>query len=432
MIILIIGSGPAGYTCAVEFANNGIDVVVVEKKNIGGICLNEGCIPTKSLLYNSRNKVANISWANLLEEKDKVITTLRSGVNDLLLHDKIRVILGKAKFVSLNSILVNGEIITFDKAIIATGSSPIIPNFAQNIKSCIESTEALSLNKLPKSICVIGGGVIGCELATLFNNLGVKTTILEAKEDILIGFEKKHIAFLKHQMNLSGIDIHTSSNVSVIRDTGFSTIVVYKQNGVEYKCACDKVLFAIGRKANIEDMGISECNVVIEDGIIKTDNNFKTTVDNIYAIGDCASHYKLAYWGSTQAKKIVKHIINGEECLMPDTIPSCVFTSPEIAKVGKTEAELEGYNIKCAELPFSSNGKAHCIDAAKGYVKIIIDAETRQLLGGHIIGPNATELISILTPLVMNKCSVDLLASSVFAHPTLSEIIVDVVDLLLN
>lgn len=431
MKILIIGAGPAGYTCAISLAQKGAEVTIVESKNVGGICLNEGCIPTKSLLHQTKH-FDNADWANVQEKKQGVVGLLTGGVESLLQMNNVTIVKGNAKFIDANSVEVNGQTITYDKAVIATGSIPAMPEFAKGNRNCIDSTEALAMTKLPKSMCIIGGGVIGCEMATVLNNAGVKVTIVEAADDILLGFERKHVNLLKKNMQKRGIEIHTTAKVTAVRDSGFTRSVAYEENGENKTCACDKILVAVGRKANVEGLNLEAAGVNLDKGIIHVDCNCKTTADNIYAIGDCASNIKLAYWGSTQAKKLAKHLISDESIVMPDTIPSCVFTHPEIAKVGCTEAELTGKNIKSAEFPFSASGKAHCIEEGEGYVKLIIDADSKELLGGHIVGPMATELIGILVPLVMNHCNISMLANSVFAHPTLSEAIAEAADILLG
>ena len=430
MNIIVIGAGPAGYSCAIALAQKGANVTIIESKNVGGICLNEGCIPTKSLLHQTKHNAAD--WNAIQEKKSNVVGMLTGGVQSLLQMNNVNLVKGVAKFVDANTIEVNGNKVTFDKAIIATGSSPAMPDFAMNNRNCIDSTEALAMAKLPKSMCIIGGGVIGCEMATVLNNAGVKVTIVEAAEDILLGFEKKHVYLLKKNMQKRGIDIYVGAKVTAVRDSGFTRSVAYEENGEAKTCACDKILVAVGRKANIEGLNLDDAGVSVENGIIKVDANFKTDADNIYAIGDCASRIKLAYWGSTQAKKLAKYLMSEDSIAMPADIPSCVFTHPEIAKVGKTEAELQGQNIKCAEFPFSASGKAHCIDEGEGYVKLIIDADSMVLLGAHIVGPMATELIGILVPLVMNHCHINMLTNSVFAHPTLSEAIAETADILMG
>lgn len=431
MKILIIGAGPAGYTCAISLAQKNAEITIVEANNVGGVCLNEGCIPTKSLLHQTKH-IDTAEWANVLEKKQGVVGLLTDGVESLLQMNNVTIVKGVAKFIDANTVDVNGLTITFDKAVIATGSVPAMPEFAKTNRNCIDSTEILTMTKLPKSMCIIGGGVIGCEMATVLNNAGVKVTIVEAADDILLGFERKHVNLLKKNMQKRGIEIRTSAKVTAVRDSGFTRSVAYEENGESKTCACDKILVAVGRKANVEGLNLEVVSINLDKGIIQVDSNCKTTADNIYAIGDCASNIKLAYWGTTQAKKLAKHLMNDETIVMPETIPSCVFTHPEIAKVGYTEAELSGKNIKCAEFPFSASGKAHCIEEGEGYVKLIIDAESKVLLGGHIVGPMATELIGILVPLVMNHCSVCMLVNSVFAHPTLSEAIAEAADILMG
>ena len=427
MKIVVIGAGPAGYSCAIRLAQKGCEVVIVESKNIGGVCLNEGCIPTKYLLHQSKSKA---EWAAVQGNKNGIVNKLTSGVEALLGMNKVTIMKGQAQFKNANSIDVDGDEVQFDKAVIATGSTPIIPLFAQGVRSCIDSTAALSLDKLPRKICIVGGGVVGCEMATIFNENNVGVTIIEAADDILSGFEKKHVALLKRKMKANGIEIYTGAKVKMIRDSGFSTSVVYEEDGESRNLLCDKVLVSVGRKAFIEGLGLENAGVVTNKGLIVADNNCKTSVDNIYALGDCSSQIMLAYWGTTQAKLLANNIVDGKIGTMPEKIPFCVFTHPEIARIGETEAELQDRNIKKAEFPFAASGKALCMEEAEGYVKIIVDAKNMEILGAHIIGPMATELIGIFVPLVMNHCSIKLLENSVFAHPTLSEVISEAVDIL--
>jgi dihydrolipoamide dehydrogenase len=433
MNIVIIGAGPAGYTCAIALAQKGANATIIESKSVGGVCLNEGCIPTKSLLHQTSHSCADgASWNEMIEAKNQIVTQLSGGVDALLKMNNVALVSGEARFENDQTITVDNQSIAFDKAIIATGSSPVIPAIAQNSTHCIDSTAALSLSKLPKSICIIGGGVVGCEMATMFCNAGVKVTLIEAAPDILIGYERKHVHVLKRQMAKAGIDVHVASQVTAIRDSGFIRSVSYKENETDKSCSCEKILVAVGRKANVDKLNIEAAGIQTENNIIKVNENFQTSNPNVYAIGDCASNIKLAYWSSTQAKKLAKHLTNGDAIGMPQIIPSCVFTHPEIAKVGYTEDELAGKNIRCAEFPFSASGKAHCIGEADGYVKLIMDTDTNVILGGHIVGPLATELIGILVPIVMNRLTVDCLANSVFAHPTLSEVIGEAADILLG
>lgn len=427
MKIVVIGAGPAGYSCAIRLAQKGCEVVIVESKNIGGVCLNEGCIPTKSLLHQSK---AKSEWATVQSNKNEIVNQLTSGVEALLGMNNVTIMKGNAQFKSATAIDVNGIEVSFDKVVIATGSTPVIPSLAQGVRSCIDSSTALSLDKLPRKICIIGGGVVGCEMATIFNENGVSVTIIEAADDILLGFEKKHVALLKRKMKANGIEIHTGAKVEKVRDSGFSTSVVYEENGVNKNLPCDKVLVSVGRKANIEGLGLENAGIAIDKGLIVADENCKTSVDNIYAIGDCSSQIKLAYWGTTQAKNLANHLVDGKTAAMPKNIPFCVFTHPEIARIGATEADLKDKNIKKAEFPFAASGKALCMEEAEGYVKIIIDANNKEILGAHIIGPMAIELIGIFVPLVMNHCSIEMLENSVFAHPTLSEAISEAVDIL--
>ncbi len=427
MKIVIIGAGPAGYTCAIRMAQKGCEVVVIESKNIGGVCLNEGCIPTKSLLHKSKRKD---EWIDSQNSKNEVVNKLTSGIESLLSMNHVKIIKGIAHFESATKIVVDNSEIEFDKAIIATGSVPVKPSFAQEVRSCMDSTMALSLDKLPRKLCIIGGGVVGCEMATIFNENGVSVTIIEAAKDILLGFEEKHVSLLKRKMRAAGIEIHTDAKVESIRETGFSTSVIYKEGEERKSFACDKVLVSVGRKANIDDLVLENAGVEVDKGLIQTDENCKTNVNNIYAIGDCSSNLKLAYWASTQAKRLAESIVNDVNVSMPSVMPYCVFTHPEIARIGAIESSLKDRNIKTAEFPFAASGKALCIEEAEGYLKIIVDSNNSEILGAHMIGPMATELIGIFVPLVMNHCSVKMLENSVFPHPTLSEAISEVVDIL--
>ncbi|MGM0396777.1 MAG: dihydrolipoyl dehydrogenase [Bacillota bacterium] len=451
MKIVIIGGGSGGYVSAVKAAQLGAQVVLVEKEYIGGTCLNTGCIPTKVLLYSTdiyhqlkyeagalglELDNLKINWQELQTRKNLVATQLVEGVKNLLRTGNIEVIEGTARFSSKNSIEVdlnNGgtKRVSFDRAIVATGSkSIVIPVPGHDLDGVITSREAMSLSEIPESLCIIGGGVIGVEFANMYSNVGCKVTIVEMLPQLVANMDQEIVGSLETALLENGVEIHKSAKVIKI-DKADGGLQVSAQKGDEtFQVVADKVLMATGRKPAGDDLGLQELGVKVERGAIGVDRLFQTEVDNIYAIGDCTGGVQLAHVASASGL-MVSELIMGKRMAMDfRTIPYCVYTKPELASVGMTEKEAldKGYRIKTGRFPMYGNGKAVITGDVRGLVKIVANENTGEVLGIHIAGSSATELIAAGAVAIRLEATVDELLTTIYAHPTVGESIHEAVE----
>ena len=446
MKVVIIGGGTGGYSCAIRFAQLGADVTLIEKGSLGGVCLNEGCIPTKTILGaanilhelkgNARQygiTVDNVTfdWNQLKKYKDNVIRRLQNGVNGLLQMNGITVINGTAAFINNKQISVEDKIIDFDTAIIAVGSSSIVSQgMVETPEVVISSKEALTLDTLPQSLCIIGGGVIGCELATAFSAFGVKVTVIEYLDNILNGFDKKQTEVIKTSLKKKGVKFCLSSKVESIKKTLEGNEIRFINGGESNTIQAEKALVAIGRKANTDNLNLVAAGVELDGNLIKTDKYHRTTVENIYAIGDCASKIQLAYVASSQGKQVAEYVMTHKET-EDAIIPHCVFTIPEIAKVGVPTDDID-VSMLLAEFPFMASGKAVSSQHTDGSVKVVADRETHIIKGVSIVGHGATELIAEASLAVNKGMTLEELAEFVHAHPVMSEGLGIAVEMLLG
>ena len=435
MKVIIIGGGTGGYSCAIRFAQLGADVTLIEKGYLGGACLNEGCIPTKTLLGaanilnelkgNARQygiTVDNVSfdWNQLKKYKDNVIRRLQNGVSGLLQMNGVTVINGTATFINDKQIRVEDNIFDFDTAIIAVGSSSVVPpGMVETPEAVISSKEALLLDSLPQSLCIIGGGVIGCELATAFSAFGVKVSIIEYLDNILNGFDKKHTEVIKTSLKKKGVKFYLSSKVESIKKATEGKEIIFSNNGESCIIQAEKVLLAIGRKANTDNLNLPAAGIDSDRGLIITDKYHRTTAGNIYAIGDCSSKIQLAYVASSQGKQVAEYVMTHKEP-HEAIIPQCVFTIPEIAKIGTPTDDIDA-SLLLAEFPFMASGKAVSAQHTEGSVKVVADKETHKIKGVSIVGHGATELIAEASLAVNKEMTFEELAEVVHAHPVMSE-----------
>lgn len=449
MKIAVIGGGPGGYVAAIRAAQLGAEVTLIENKHLGGTCLNKGCIPTKVLLHttelmdvlknDARELGINISgyegdWGKLQIRKNKIIKKLVSGIDSLLKNNKITKIMGQGCFLSDHQIMAvrkNGDdrpteftVVDFDFAIIATGSKPvIIPIPGVDLPGVITSDEALSLESVPQSMCIIGGGVIGCEFASIYQAFGCKVTIVEMLPDIVANMDQDIVKPLKNQLMKDGVIILTETKVEGIQMTSEGLMVnTISKDGVK-SIQAEKVLLSIGRKPVIDTLCLDKVSVEAERGAIKVNNNMKTSADNIYAIGDCNGGVMLAHVASAEGIVAVDSIIKKKSSIDFRTIPYCVYTKPELAGVGMTEvqAKARGYDIKTGIFPMGANGKAMIMGETTGLVKYIADARTGEILGLHMAGPRATELIVEGALAIRLEATVEELISTIHAHPSVGE-----------
>lgn len=447
--VIIVGGGPGGYKAGTYFSNKGLKVALIEKdNNLGGVCLNRGCIPTKTLLTNSNVykmiKFANkygidldlsslkMNWSKAIERKNQVITKLDMGIKFLMKRGNITVIKGNAKAVDKNTLDVNGVNYHFDKMIIATGSTPIklnLPGFEQGYAShkIMTSDEALSLDKIPSSLTIIGGGVIGVEFANLFNNFGTKVTILEGSEFALNALDDD----IKKEMNKillrDGIEIKTKIKVMSFEN---DAIHYQDEHGAAHSINSEKVLVSIGRKANshgFENIGLE----INPRGSIVTNDKMQTNHHHIFAIGDVTTSKMLAHVAYGQARVAVHSILGKEDKVDLDKIPNCIYTYPEVASVGLNESEIKakGFEYKVLKYQMGNVGKALADGNTDGFVKLIVDIKTNKLLGGHIIATHATDMISEIVVGVEADLTIHHFANAIHPHPSLSEAIQEAAEL---
>ena len=439
--IAILGGGPGGYPAAIRGAQLGAKIALIEKDVVGGTCLNRGCIPTKAMLASTSvlNHVKeaeefgitvdgySVSLEKIVQRKDAIVKQITGGVDTLLNHHKVDVVRGNGVLKDKNTIAVtdkDGNVTEVQAAniIIATGSeAATIAALGYDGVDVVTSTELLNLTVLPSSLIVIGAGVIGCEFSTVFSELGTKVTIVEALDRVLPmvdeDISKRYGMLLKRKK----IAIQTSVMVEKVAK-GPEGVVVSLNNGKEL--VADKVLIGIGRSLNSKGIGLEELGIeVSKRGEIITDELMKTNIDNIYAIGDVNGKVLLAHAATAQGTCVVENIIKGKsEPADVSFVPNAIYTHPEIASIGITEKEAaEKGEIRVGRFPFTACGKAVCIGEKDGFIKIVTDAATDKILGVHIMGPHATDLIAEAVLAIRKGMKAEDIAKSIHAHPTISE-----------
>ncbi|MBT4203135.1 MAG: dihydrolipoyl dehydrogenase [Rhodobiaceae bacterium] len=441
--VVIIGSGPGGYVAAIRSAQLGLKTAIVEKESLGGVCLNWGCIPTKSLLksaevyqmlkhsdfYGIKADKVSIDFKKIIKRSRGVAKTLSDGISYLLKKNKIDLLIGSATFVTNNHLKVNnnGNIydIKSDNIIIATGArAKLLPDVKLS-KNIWTYREAMVPEELPKNIAIIGSGAIGMEFASFYNALGSNVSVIEIADNILPSEDKEVSEHAKKEFSDLGIKFYTQTSVQKISSKDSKEILKIKDkknkiNTIEV----DKVIIAIGIIGNIDNLGLENIDIKTENGHIITDKWSNTNIKNIYAIGDVAGAPWLAHKASHEAVICVEKI-SGLENLHPlnkNNIPGCVYSTPQIASIGLTEKiASENYNIKVGKFPLMANGKAQAIGSTSGFVKVIYDEKTGELLGAHMIGDGVTELIHGYAIAKNMEGTEEDIKTTVFPHPTLSE-----------
>ena len=443
--LIIIGSGPGGYVCAIRAAQLGLNVCCVEKgKTLGGTCLNIGCIPSKSLLHASQifsdtkhfaDMGINIEGVKLdltkmMASKDESVTGLTDGIKFLFKKNKITHIQGFGKITSKNEVTVlnddKDQVITGKNIVIATGSEVAVPeNVIIDEKDILSSTGALSLDRVPEELVIVGAGYIGLEMGSVWSRLGSKVTVIEYADRIVPNMDKEISNQFQKILIKQGIDFKLSTAFKKInKKDGKLYIAIETQQGQASEISCDKVLISIGRKPYTFGLNLEEVGVKIDDkGFIVTKNNFQTSVDNIFAIGDCKIGPMLAHKASEEGTALAEIIVGQAGHINFDTIPSVVYTSPEVASVGKTEEELKLANInyKVGKFPFTANAKAKVMHETAGFVKILSDASSDKVLGVHMIGTDVGNMIAELALAMEFGASSEDIARTCHAHPTLTE-----------
>jgi dihydrolipoamide dehydrogenase len=434
--IIVIGGGPGGYVAAIRGAQLGAKVVVIEKEKLGGVCLNRGCIPTKALLHgatlfaaikNAGQYGINVGtptadFPRMMERKNQVVRTLVGGVQWLLKKNNIEIIPGKADIVSNHEVSVNGNIIEGRNIIIAVGSSPvIIPIPGADNPAVLTSDAALSLKEIPAAMTIIGGGVIGIEMALLFQSLGCKTAIIEMLDCLAPMMDQEISVLLTEMLKKQGVRIFTGARVETIDNNA----VTYNYNNTTYNLPATAVLMAVGRRSNGLSLSLDRVGIKHKKGMIETDNRMKTNIPNIYAIGDVNGKYMLAHVASAEGIVAAEDIMGRDRTIEYRAIPQCIFTSPEAASVGLTEQQAikEGYQVKISKFPLAANGKALAEGFTQGFIKIIAESANGRFLGAHMVAPHATDMISQCAAAIDLKITAADMLHTIFPHPTVSEII---------
>ena len=443
---VVIGGGPGGYVCAIRLAQLGFKTACIESRgSLGGTCLNVGCIPSKSLLNLSEefNKAKNLSnkgievgevklnLNKMMKSKDKAVTVLTKGVEFLLKKNKVSYFKGHGSFKSKNEILIkdaeNKSIkIDAENIIIATGSVPVpLPGIDFDEKIILSSTGALKIEQVPKKMLIVGGGYIGLEMGSVWSRLGSEVHVIEFLDHITPGMDKEISQEFMKILTKQGMKFHLQHKVEKIKKNSSGAIVsTIDKNGKKKDFDCNVVLVSVGRKPNTEGLNIKSTKVELDEKHrVKTDKNFKTNQDNIYAIGDVISGPMLAHKAEDEGIAVAENIAGQAGHVNYDTIPGVVYTTPEVAYIGKTEEKLKKMNIdyKIGKFSFMANSRAKAIDDAEGFVKILADAKTDKVLGAHLIGPHAGELIAEIGIAMEFGASSEDIARTCHAHPTFSE-----------
>jgi dihydrolipoamide dehydrogenase len=451
--VLVIGAGPGGYVAAIRAAQNGLDTTLVDRDGYGGTCLNYGCIPSKALIsatdvaHDARNAEEMgihadpvVDVAGMQDWKEGVVDQLTGGVEKLCKANGVNLMQGEATFADDSTVRIahggegqGSESVEFEHAIIATGSRPIqVPGFEFEHEHVWSSRDALAAESAPDSLVVVGAGYIGMELSTVFAKLGVDVTVVEMLDGVLPGYEDDVSRVVKSRAEELGIDFHFGEAASEWQETDDGIVVTTEdEDGEESTYDTDKVLVAVGRQPVSESLDAEAAGVEIDDdGFIQTDNQARTNVDNIFAVGDVAGEPMLAHKASKEGI-VAAEVIAGEPAALDyQAVPAAVFTDPEIATVGMTEAEAEeaGFTPKVGEFPMRASGRALTTGESEGFVRLVAEEEAGFILGAQIVGPEASELIAECALAVEMGATLEDVASTIHTHPTLGEAVMEAAE----
>ncbi len=440
--IAILGGGPAGYVAAERAGAKGMRVVIFDKRALGGVCLNEGCIPTKTLLNSAKvlenakeagkygiNIESNISvdFGKIMKRKDKVVRKLVSGVGAKMKHIKAEMVMAEAvikeKRADVITLTADGQEYQASRLLICTGSEaavPPIPGLDKNIVTT--NREILQLKELPKSLVIIGGGVIGTEFADFFNAMGTKVTVIEMLPEILTGVDLDIAAFVRKEFTKRGIEYHLSAKVTELKDKE----VIFEKDGQVQSITGDEILLSVGRKSNVEGIGLENIGVEFSPKGIKIDQHCRTNIPNVYAAGDVTGFSLLAHTASREGEVAVNHMLGRKDVMRYNAIPGVVYTHPEIAGVGLTEAvaKEKGIEVEVRQLPMAYAGRFIAENEGKdGFCKVIVGKKYKEILGIHMVGGACSEMIWGACALIEAQLRVQDVEEIVFPHPTVSEII---------
>ncbi len=448
---VVIGAGPGGYVAAIKLAQLGIETAIVEKNKIGGVCLNEGCIPSKAIIHVAKSYYASqfeyrrlgikipevqLDFPTMISWKDRVIKRLIKGVENLLNGNKIKIIQGTASFISANKLIIHKEgqediSLEFDHCIIATGSNPInIPQFNPDNQYVLNSSQALSMTQLPTSIAIIGGGYIGLELGMAFAKFGTKVTIVEFLDQVLATFDKDVVQLIHSKLKKLKVTVQTSSKAIAYETDDKQVKLSLETTDGTKTIDTEKIVITVGRKPNTDDLNLDQLGIKLNSqGFIQVNQKMQTDISHIFAIGDVASQPMLAHKASKEGEVAALNIAGHETLMQPGQIPSIVFTDPEIAVSGLSENEaLNIYSqdeLNISQFPFAALGRAMTADNTQGFVKIISNKKTKQILGTTIVGPQASDLISEAALAIENGVNIDSVAETIHPHPTYGEILME-------
>ncbi len=445
--VLVIGAGPGGYVAAIRAAQLGAKVVLVEKDALGGVCVNRGCIPTKALVraveildiaqnkgkeYGINVSGVTVDFPKMMNQKQQVVASLVSGVQSLMKSNNVEVIKGTATVLSPTQAQIDigqgqSETVQTKRIILAPGSvSASIPVPGIDSKGVITSDEALQLNAIPKSMVVIGGGAIGVEFATIYASLGTKVSIAEMLPQLIPTEDSDLAAILSASLQKKGIEILTGARVSRIDDdpAGGKSVTVTTAAG-EKQLKGELVLSAVGRRPNTQGLGLEKANVALSKGCISVNQKMETNISGVYGIGDATGKILLAHVASAEGEVAAENAAGHNSVMDYRVVPRCIYSLPEVAAVGLTEKQARdsGIDVTIGRFPFSGNGKARTLGERDGFVKFVTDTKTGEVLGVHIFGAHATDLIAEAALSMKMEGTVEEVFSTIHAHPTLSEIV---------
>lgn len=444
MHLIIIGAGPGGYETALKAAQRGLEVTLISGGPLGGTCLNEGCIPTKALRrsadvadlvaesgqYGIHAGEPSLDMGAVMERKEKIVSELRTGIEFLMKKAKVTVLRGKASFVDNRTVCVSLEdggeqTVTGDAILIATGSvSASLPIPGADL--CIDSARMLSLPEVPGRLCVIGAGVIGLEFASIFRSFGSEVSVLEYCREILPRFDTDLSKRLKQSLSRKGIAIETAACVQRVEKTPDGLLLVtYVKKDQSQTVLCDTVLMAVGRRPAVGSLNFGDIGIETTPRGVVVDKDFQTSVPGIYAVGDIIGGYMLAHVATFQGLHALNHLTGVADAIDFSVVPAAVFTSPEAATVGLSEDECKdkGIAVKCLKSNFRANGKALTMGETDGFCKVVTAAEDGRLLGCHLFGPHAADLIHEMAALIARGVTLQTFRDLIHAHPTLSEVL---------
>ncbi len=454
--LVILGGGMGGYVAAIRASQLGFKTAIVEKDKIGGTCLHRGCIPSKAMLksaevfqmaktstdFGIETRNVKLNFTKVQEKKNNVVEQLYKGLTQLVKNGEIDIYEGKGRLLgpsifsplsgTISVEMNNGqenETLIPKNVIIATGAKPReLPSIPFDHENVLSSDEALQLKALPSSISIVGGGAIGIEWASMMNDFGVDVTIIESASQILPSEDKEIAEAVTISLKNKGVNVIT--NAKILEHTIDEQAVTIKLESMNSKptIESDKLLVCVGREAILEDIGLENTEISIQDGHIQTNNFYQTSESHIYAVGDCIGGHQLAHVASREGIIAVEHIAGLQPMELEQTqIPTCIYSHPEVASVGLTEqaAEEQGYNVKIGKFPFKANGKALINQTTEGFVKLVVDAETDDLLGIHMIGSHVTEMISeVALAKVLDAIPWEI-SQTIHPHPSMSETIAE-------